>query len=357
LNQARFCALKIAMVAPVEVRVPPVAYGGIELVVSILTEELVRRGHDVTLYASGDSITDAKLISVVPEYLRKSKQDPRFATAVNFVTCLERGNEYDIIHNHTLGLGLLSTTLVKTPVLTTIHGPLLGENLPAFQRYKGWFNVISKSEIRRFLPTSRFVGAIHNSIDCSQYPYNHDKRGDYLLFFSRFSPEKGAEDAIRAALKLDLPLVLAGNVADPQYFKTKILPCVDGRKIRCETEVSSERKKELMLNAKCLVAPLKWPEPFGLFMVEALACGTPVIAYRNGAAPEIILDGKTGFIVDSFNELLSCIKEVDRIDSYACRQLVLDKFDVPQLADSYLAVYKKIISKTIDSAPKVFVNN
>jgi len=276
---------------------------------------------------------------------------------LNFTTCLEHAKEFDIIHNHTLGLGLLSASLVQTPILTTVHGPMDGENALAFQKYEGWYNVISKSAIRTVPRSDRFVGAIYNSIDCSKYPFNYGKRGVYLLFFSRFSPEKGADDAIRAALKLDLPLVLAGNVADHQYFKSKILPYVDGRKIRCETEVTPERKKELMLNAKCLIAPLKWAEPFGIFMAEALACGSPVVAYRNGAAPEIVAHGKTGYIVDTFSEMIARVKEIDRIDSRECRQRILDKFDVPQLADNYLAAYRNIILKRIDTAPNVFVKN
>lgn len=356
LKSRVLAAMKIAMVAPVEVRVPPVAYGGIEIVVSILTEELVRRGHDVTLYASGDSITSARLVSVVPEYLRKTKQDPRLFTALNLAKCLEDAENYDVIHNHTNGLALLSTGLVNTPVLTTVHGPMDRDGAFAFLRYKGWYNVISKSAISSVPFTNRLVGEVYNSIDCSEYPFNHGQRGDYLLYFSRFSPEKGAVDAIRVALKLNLPIVLAGNVADRDYFRARILPLVDKRMIRCETEVSQERKIELMLNAKCLLAPLKWAEPFGIFIAEALACGTPVIAYRQGAAPEIVNDGVTGYIVDSFSEMIAAVKKVDRIDSSDCRQRILDNFDVPQLADRYLAVYQRIISKTVHATPKVIVS-
>jgi len=348
--------LKIAMVAPVEVRVPPVAYGGIEIVVSILTEELVRRGHDVTLYASGDSITNARLVAVVPEYLRKTKQDPRFFTALNLIRCLEDARNYDIIHNHTHGLTLLSAGLVDTPVLTTIHGPMERDGIFGFSRYRGWYNVISKSAISSVPLSDHLVGEVYNSIDCSMYPFNYGERGDYLLYFSRFSPEKGAVDAIRVALKLNLPIVLAGNVADRDYFRAKILPLVDKRMIRCETEVSQERKIELMLNAKCLLAPLRWAEPFGIFIAEALACGTPVVAYRQGAAPEIVADGVTGYIVDSFSEMVAAVKKIDQIDSSNCRQSILDNFDVPQLADRYLAVYQKIISKKVHATPKVIVN-
>jgi glycosyltransferase involved in cell wall biosynthesis len=231
------------------------------------------------------------------------------------------------------------------------------ESALAFQHYKGWYNAISKSAISLVPRKDRFIGVVYNSIDCSQYPFNHGKRGDYLLYFSRFSPEKGAHVAIKIARELGYPLILAGNIADPDYFKENILPFVDEKKIRCETEVSPERKLELMMNAKCLLAPITWPEPFGIFMVEAQACGTPVIAYGLGAAPEIIEHGRTGFIAKSFPEMVSYVKLIDQIDSRKCRQLVLDKFDVPQLADGYLAVYRSIISKTVAAAPKVVVKN
>jgi glycosyltransferase involved in cell wall biosynthesis len=345
------------MVAPIEVRVPPVAYGGIEIVVSVLTEELVHRGHDVTLYASGDSITNATLVSVIPEHTRKSKQDTRLFNALNLIKCLENSSEYDVIHSHVVGPGLLSANLVSTPVLTTPHGPLDPESAQIFPYYKGWYNAISKSAASLVPRTERFAGVVYNSIDCSKYPFNHGNRGDYLLFFSRFSPEKGAHDAIRVAKKLGMPLVLAGNISEPAYFKNEILPLVDGKKIRCETEVSPERKKDLMMNARCLLAPITWNEPFGLFMAEAQACGTPVIGNRFGAAPEIVEDGKTGFIVDSLAQMISCVKKVDRIDSQMCRRRILDRFDLPQLADSYLAAYRRIISKTVATAPKVVIKN
>lgn len=345
------------MVAPVEVRVPPVAYGGIELVVSILTEELVRRGHDVTLFASGDSITSARLVSVVPEHLKKKKQDSNFYTTLNLIKCLENSEEFDIIHNHSSTLGLIATSLVKTPVLHTMHIMMDGEMQFAFKNYKGWYNVISKSSIPLVPGGDHFSGVIYNSIDCSKYPFNYGYRGNYLLFFSRFSPEKGAHHAIHASRILGIPVILAGSVTDRNYFKTKVLPYVDNKMIRCETEVTPERKKELMLNAKCLLAPLEWPEIFGLFLAEALACGTPVIAYNQGAAPEIIDDGNTGFVVNTFEEMLSAVKRIDKIDSRECRQQMLDKFDVPRLADNYLQAYRNIISKTLDTAAEVVVKN
>ena len=184
--------MRIGMVAPLEIRVPPVAYGGIEAVASILTEELVRRGHEVTLFASGDSITGARLVSGVSEFFRKSERSSSVFSLLNMVSCLEKADDFEIIHNHTCDEGLATAGLVKTPMLTTFHGTLKGDSLIAFNHYKGWYNTISKSA-KHLLPLKEhFAGVIYNAINCSEYPFNDGARGEYLLFFSRFSPEKGA---------------------------------------------------------------------------------------------------------------------------------------------------------------------
>ncbi|MFI5422313.1 MAG: glycosyltransferase, partial [Nitrososphaerales archaeon] len=200
------------MVAPLEIRVPPVAYGGIELVVSILTEELVRRGHEVTLFASGDSITNAKLLWVVREFFRKSEKSSNVLSLLNMVSCLEKADDFDIIHNHAGAEGLLTAGLVSTPMLTTFHGPLEPDMLIAFDHYRGWYNTISQSA-RLFLPPKkRYSGVIYNAIDCAQYKFNRGDRGGYLLFFSRFCRDKGPHVAIQVASKLQMPLILAGNL-------------------------------------------------------------------------------------------------------------------------------------------------
>lgn len=177
------------------------------------------------------------------------------------------------------------------------------------------------------------------------------------MFLSRFAPEKGAHIAIEVARKLNKRLVLAGNLADKEYFRTRILPYVDGRNIRCEIEVSDIKKKALLANAKCLLAPISWDEPFGLFMIEALACGTPVIASRRGAAPEVIKDRETGFVVDSVGEMIESVKRIDSIDPRKCRKHVLDNFDTPVMVDNYLAAYRRVISRSHDVAPELFVKN
>ena len=339
--------MRIAIVAPLEIRVPPVAYGGIELVVSMLTEELVRRGHNVTLFASGDSITRANLVSVVSEFFRKTERSSSSLSLLNMVSCLEKADDFDIIHSHTAVEGFATAGLVKTPMLTTFHGGLEGDSLILFNHYKGWYNTVSKSALSLLPPKDRFAGVIYNAINCNDYPFNDETRGEYLLFFSRISPDKGPHLAIQVARRLHIPLILAGNLhpVEREYFMTRILPFVDGKMVRYEGEVDDQRKKELMANAKCLLAPITWPEPFGLFMIEAMACGTPVIAFDLGAAPELVRHEETGFVVHSLDDMVDSVQKLDRIDPWKCRQRVLQNFDVPVLADNYLKAYNQILSE------------
>jgi len=337
--------MRIAMVAPLEMRVPPIGYGGTELVVSLLTEELVRRGHEVTLFASGDSVTAASLVSVCPRFLRDSGRDGGALTLLSVVSCLEAAHEFDIIHNHTCVEGLATAGLVSTPVLTTLHGGLSGDYLLLFERYKGWYNTISHSAKSLLPPKERFVGVIYNAIDCASYPFNGGRREDYLLFLSRMSPEKGPHLAIEVARRLKMRLVIAGNVhpQDRDYFQSQVWPQVDGDMIQYVGEADQSRKRELFATARCLLAPITWPEPFGLFMVEAMACGTPVVAFRRGSAPEVVHHGVTGFVVDSLSEMVEAVQRIERIDPQSCREHVVRNFDVPRMVDNYVAAYQHIL--------------
>ena len=345
-------SLRVGIVAPLEIRVPPVDYGGTELVVSLLTEELVRRGHEVTLFASGDSITNAKLVSITPEYLRKSETRSPFLSLLNVVACYEKAGEFDIIHNHTMFEGMTMANLIETPVLTTFHGALVKEWMPAFMRYRGWYNTISKSAKELLPPKGNFAGVVYNAIDPFAYTFNSGEHSKFLLFLSRFSPEKGPHIAIKVAKKLKIPLVMAGNIHpnDEDYFERRIRPFVDGKTIICEGEISDQRKKKLLSEAKCLLAPIAWPEPFGLFMVEAMACGTPVVAFNQGSVMEVVRDGVTGYVIKTFRQMVEAVKRLDEISPMDCRQHVLDNFDAPVLANNYFRAYERIISqsKTIE---------
>jgi glycosyltransferase involved in cell wall biosynthesis len=318
--------MRIAIIAPLEMRVPPLGYGGTELVVSLLTEELAQRGHDVTLFASGDSVTRAKLVSVCPSFLRGSGRDASILTMLNMVSCLERADEFDIIHNHTCFEGLATAGLVKVPVLTTLHGGLSGDWLLLFERYKGWYNTISHSA-KCLLPSKdRFAGVIYNAIDCASYPFNGGGRNDYLLFLSRMSHEKGPHLAIEVAHRLEMRRILAGNVhpVDREYFQSQVPPQVDNDLIQYVGEADQTRKRELLCGARCLLASINWPEPFGLFTVEGMACGTPVVAFNRGAAPEVVRHGVTGYVVETVAEMAEAAQQVSELDPNNCRRHVAE---------------------------------
>ena len=340
--------MRIAQIAPLEMRVPPKGYGGTELIVSLLTEELVRRGHEVTLFASGDSATRAKLSSVYPVMLRGSGLDEREALIYrtwNIVSCLEQAHGFDIVHNHGWPEALaLLANLIDVPMLTTLHGNPGSAERALLQAYKGYYNAISRSQ-KAMLPDKGCVGVIHNAIDCKSYSLGPEKRDGYLLFLSRINKEKGAHIAIQVAKRLKRRLIIAGNVdtVDEEYFRKLVLPQVDGDLIQYFGEADYQQKRELLSHAHCLLAPITWPEPFGLFMVEAMACGTPVIAFDHGAAPEIVVHGETGFIVHSVEEMVEAVGEVHHIDHKLCREHVERHFDVPRMVDDYVAAYERIL--------------
>ncbi len=337
----------IAQLAPLEISVPPIAYGGIELVVSQLTEELVRRGHEVTLFASGDSVTMARLCSVCPHILRGSglnAQDVLIYRLLNAISPFEQAHDFDIIHNHAFPEGMVMANLVGIPVLTTFHGRLSEAGRALLTAYKGYYNSISKSA-KALLPDKEgFVRVIYNAIDCKSYPFS-GRGGDDLLFLSRISPEKGPHIAIDVAKRSGRRLIIAGNVdtVDEEYFQNRIMPQVDGDIIQYFGEADGEQKRGLFANALCLLMPITWPEPFGLVMVEAMACGTPVIAFNKGAAPEIALHGETGFIVGNVEQMVEAVGEVNRIDRSRCREHAERNFDVPRMVDDYLRAYNWIL--------------
>ena len=349
--------MRIAMVAPLEMRVPPIGYGGTELVVSLLTEELVRRGHDVTLFASGDSITQAKLFSVCPRFLRSSGREGGILSLLNVVSCLEKAGEFDIIHNHTYPEGLATAGLVTTPVLTTLHGGLSGDGLLLFDHYKGWYNTISRSAKSLVPPKERFAGVIYNGIDCASYPFNGGRRDDHLLFLSRMSPEKGPHLAIEVARQLNMRLMMVGNVhpLDREYFQSQVVPHVDGDGVQYLGEADYQRKRELLVRARCLLAPITWDEPFGLYMVEAMACGTPVVVFDRGSAPEVVRHGVTGYVVNTVAEMAEAVRQVPQIDPKNCRDHVVRNFDVPRMVDDYLSAYQRVLEAEGFASPTSIV--
>ncbi len=334
------------MVAPLEVRVPPSDYGGTELVVSLLTEELVRRGHEVTLFATADSRTSAHLVGAAPAPLRDSPHDRALFESLALYSAVARADQFDLIHNHNLLAALPMTALSNVPVLTTLHIPLVGDWPAMFARYRGWYNTISRSALNGVPPGGRYAGAVHNGIDPAEFPLFDGTREPYLLYFSRLSPEKGPHLAIEVARRLDRPLVLAGDLQpkDVAFFRREVEPHLDGERIRYLGRIAPAEKVPLLQRASCLLAPLLWDEPFGLFMIEAMSCGTPVVAFDRGSVREVIDPGRTGFIVRDVAAMATAAADADRLRPAACHAWVADRFSHRRMTSAYLGLYEQILA-------------
>ncbi len=340
--------MRIAQVAPLYESVPPRLYGGTERIVSYLTEELVRRGHDVTLFASGDSVTRAKLVSVYPRALRS---DP---TVVDQYVCLmaqiglvyDGASEFDLIHSHVDYFTFPVTRFVRTPTLTTLHGRLDLPELQVMYRIYPEVNLVSISHSQRmFMPATRWLATVYNGIPVEDFTFR-SRPGDYLAFLGRISPEKRPEIAIQVAKQAGIKLKIAAKVdrVDREYYENIIRPELSHPLIEYLGEIDQGTKDEFLGNALALIFPIDWPEPFGLAMTEAMACGTPVIASRCGSVPEIVEHGKTGFICDSPDEMVAVCARVGQLDRQVCRRLVETRFSVQAMADGYESVYRGLVS-------------
>lgn len=338
--------MRIAQLAPINLSVPPQKYGGTELVISLLTEELVRRGHDVTLYASGDSKTSARLKSFYAEAVGFGKDTPEMhMAAASFA--FRNAEEFDIIHNHAAVWGLKSSRAAKTPLLTTLHNDYLIPGTKEFDEFKnkGYFNAVSKNQTER-LSGLNFAGFVYNAIEPDKYPLVEEKE-DYLLFFGNLIKEKGVDIAVKAAQDLKIKLIMSGKVIPGDqkiFFEKNIAPHIDQQKIVLYPLVEPNTKLELLTKAKCLIFPIFWNEPFGIAMIEAMACGTPVVAFGRGSVPEVVKDGVTGYVVDTYAELLEAVRKVEKIDPKACRQHVENNFTVAKMVDKYESIYRKILA-------------
>ncbi len=353
--------MRIAQLAPLWERVPPPQYGGTEAVVSLLADELARRGHQVVLYASGDSETLAELRSVYPRSLRMAEVDgvidsPAGYEWVHVANALKDHAQFDIIHNHSGELPMAMSTVVPTPMLSTLHCAITPDAQFVWASYPWFYNTISCAS-KNGSPDRNYLGVVYNAIDVASFPYDEDKE-DYLLFLGRISPEKGPVTAIQVAKMLGKKLIIAGKVdkADKEYYHRMVEPLIDGKLIHFFGEANGEQKRELYRKAMVVLMPLDWEEPFGLVMAEALACGTPVIAFPRGAAPEIIRDGVTGYLVNSAEEMAQAVYRLDRISAKNCRQHVQEHFDVPVMADGYLALYERILEMA-GTEPRTYVKH
>jgi glycosyltransferase involved in cell wall biosynthesis len=342
--------MRIAQIAPLWERVPPPTYGGTELIVSLLSDELVRRGHEVTLFASGDSLTLARLESVHPRALRLDSSIKEYGIyeMLQLGQVYERAAEFDIIHSHMGCAALPYTKLVKTPTVHTLHGIFTPDNEKMFIHARQQpFVSISHSQREPRLGLN-CVATVYNGIDPARFTfYPQPQQPPYLVFLGRLSPEKGAHHAIAIAQQVGLPLKMAGkvDVVDQEYFAQEIQPHIDGRQIEYLGEANHEQKNRLMGNAIATLFPITWREPFGLVMVESMVSGTPVIAMELGSTLEVIQHGKTGFLCRSLAECVAAVQRIGDIDRAACRQHVEKNFSVRQMVDGYEAVYRNLLAK------------
>jgi glycosyltransferase involved in cell wall biosynthesis len=340
--------MRIAQVAPLYERVPPVRYGGTERVVAHLADELVRRGHSVTLFASGDSVTRARLRAATPTALRldPQKPDPLAPHVLELAQVFEQAYEFDVIHSHVDYLAFPFARLVRTPTVHTLHGRLdLPYLIPLFAHFHDVpFVSISNAQRAPFQALDlNWTATVHHGLPLARYPFS-PFGGHALVFLGRISPEKRPDLAIAVAKRVGLPLKIAAKVdaADRQYFEREIRPLLAHRLIEFIGEVDEAGKTELLGNALALLFPVDWPEPFGLVMIEAMACGTPVIARPVGSVPEIILPGRTGLLGSTVDDLVAAVKRVATISRAACRRHVEAHFTVERMADGYEAVYSRL---------------
>jgi glycosyltransferase involved in cell wall biosynthesis len=335
--------MKIAQLAPLAESVPPKLYGGTERVVSWLTEELVALGHEVTLFASGDSRTGANLATVWPRALRLSRPrtDPAAAEAVLLQAIAERAHEFDVIHSHLDWIHLPLLQTLRAPFITTLHGrldlpylPLMASRFP-----EAPFVSISDSQ-RKPLPDLHWLGTVHHGMPNDLLQPGFEPQ-DYLAFLGRITPEKGPDKAIRIARSAGSRLRIAAKVprADNQFFMKEVKPLVDGAQVEFIGEVDDKGKAPFLQNATALLFPIDWPEPFGLVMIEAMACGTPVIATPRGSVPEIVEDGVTGFLVDTEAEAVEAVERVGQLDRRRVRHEFERRFSARRMAEDYLRYY------------------
>jgi glycosyltransferase involved in cell wall biosynthesis len=350
--------MKIAQVSPLYESVPPKLYGGTERVVSYLTEQLVDHGHDVTLFASGDSVTNANLVPVNERALRLDRVhviDP----IAHYVRMLEmvfqRAHEFDVVHFH---IDYLQFPLVKRlplAALTTLHGRLdIPDLTPLFRQFSD-VSVVSVSDAQRKpMPWANWRGTVYHGLPIGLYRFQEKPRS-YLAFLGRISPEKRVDRAIEIARRTGVELKIAAKVdaVDRDYFETKIRPLLDDPLIEFIGEIGEAEKNEFLGNALAVLFPIDWPEPFGLVMIEAMACGTPTIAYRNGSVPEVLEDKKTGLIVDSLEDAVRAVDRISLLSRNTCRTIFEQRFSAKRMAADYLTIYRTLLSEEMDAAEKL----
>jgi glycosyltransferase involved in cell wall biosynthesis len=349
--------LRIAQVSPLYERVPPALYGGTERVVSYLCEGLVRRGHVVTLFASGDSVTSATLMPATERALRLDPKagDPMAPHLVELAQVFEGAGEFDVIHSHVDLLAFAFARLTATPTIHTLHGRLdLPHMLPIYQYFRD-LSYVSISDAQRE-PLQDidmgWVGTVYHGLPLDEFCFS-PQGGSYLAFLGRLAPEKRPDLAIAVATRAGIPLKIAAKVdpRDQAYFESEIRPLLDHPLVEFIGEVGDAERARFLGHALALLFPIDWPEPFGLVMIEALACGTPVIARPCGSVREIVVPGRTGFIAETVDDLVAAVKRVDRLDRRECRRDVEERFSVDRMVADYEAMFERLLTRSQAGSP------
>jgi glycosyltransferase involved in cell wall biosynthesis len=340
--------MKIAQIAPLAERVPPKKYGGTERVVFTLTEELVKRGHKVTLFASCDSITTANLQPIYPRSLREGRINnpygPNIINMTNIGQAYSMHDKFDIIHDHNGYLGLPTANISKTPVVMTLHGSISPYEKKAFEIMRKPYLVSISNAQRKPAPDLNYIDTVHNGLNLENLPFSEEHQG-YLLFVGRLTMEKGVHFAIEAAHNLNLNLKIAAKLdsVDMGYFNEYIGPKLSEEQVQWVGEVDETERNKLMSEALCLLHPVTWREPFGLAMIEAMACGCPVVAFNKGSIPEIVKNKKNGYVVNDLEEMIEAVKSINNINRKYCRKYAIKNFNGKAMTDKYEAVYNKLL--------------
>jgi glycosyltransferase involved in cell wall biosynthesis len=335
--------MRVAILSPVAWRTPPRHYGPWEQMASNIAEGMVKKGVEVTLFATGDSETAGKLDSICAQgYEEDRSQDAKVLECLHISNLMEKAGNFDLIHNNFDFLPLTYTGLIKTPVITTIHGFSSPRIIPVFKKYNSIGHYVSISNADRS-PELDYLATVYNGLDTSNFKFN-ETPGDYLLYFGRIHPDKGTEEAIAIAKKSQRKLLIAGIVQDEGYFKQRIEPQFDDQIIYVGS-AGPEKRNELLGNALALLHPINFNEPFGLSVAEAMLCGTPVIAFKRGSMPELIKHEETGFLVNTVDEAVEAVSDLNKINRETCLTWATSQFSSEKMVSDYFELYEQILNK------------
>ena len=338
--------MKIAILAPIAWRTPPEKYGPWEQVASNIAEGMVKKGLDVTLFATGNSRTAGKLEYVSKTaYAEDNSLDPKVWECLHISNVMERAHEFDIIHNNVDFLPLTYSRLIDTPVVTTIHGFSSQQIIPVYKKYNSNSHYVSISNSDRS-PELDYIATVYNGLDSTDFTFN-EKPADYLLFFGRIHPHKGTYESIQIAKKANMKLIISGLIQDEAYFNEKVKPYINDKDIVYVGNSGPRKREKLLGEAIALLHPISFDEPFGLSVAEAMFCGTPVVAFNRGSMPELIEDNKTGYLVNSMSDAVEAVNKINSIDRKFCREWAMSNFSLEKMTEGYLNTYKQIL-KTLN---------